>query len=48
MEDFILIQEYLDPRYTNKFVVELVKFVSEVIGNYETADGEDKYRYEAN
>lgn len=38
----------MDQRYTNKFVGELLKFISEVIGNYETAEGEDKYKQEAN
>jgi hypothetical protein len=29
-------------------VTELTKFASEVIGNYEIAEGRDKYREEAN
>jgi hypothetical protein len=44
MEDYLLIKEFMDQRYTNKFVGELMKFISEVIGNYETAEGEDKYK----
>jgi hypothetical protein len=33
--------------FTPNFVTELVKFVSEVIGNYEVTEGRDKYKEEA-
>lgn len=37
-----------DNRFKSSFICELLRFTSEVIGNYEVAEGEDKYREELN
>ena len=47
IQDFIE-NDVGDDRFSVNFVCELVKFVGEVVGNYQVSEGDDKYRVEAN